>query len=207
MASDDENARHRIPHNCKKLANREELVMLRFSKKRVICAAAAVLFTGMSFSIYVAAEPGASGRPRPVVVGSTASPKVDRAAIDRGRYLVKTAGCNDCHTAGYAAAAGNVGESMWLLGDNVGWEGPWGTTYPINLRLFMESITAEQWLQIARTPARPPMPWFALRDMTDDDLLAIYHYARSLGAAGKHAPSYVPPGQTAKTPVIKFPAG
>ena len=73
--------------------------MKGFSKKRVVCAAAAVLVTGMSFSVFVSAEPGESGRPRPVVVGPTAA-KADRAAIERGRYVVKTAGCNDCQSAG-----------------------------------------------------------------------------------------------------------
>jgi len=40
------------------------------SRKRIISAAAAVLFTGMFFSVFVATQPGESGRPRPVVVGA-----------------------------------------------------------------------------------------------------------------------------------------
>lgn len=35
-------------------------------------------------------------------------------------------------------------------------------------------------------------------DMTDQDLLAIYHYVRALGPAGQPAPEYVPPGQAAQ---------
>ncbi|MGH8176329.1 MAG: c-type cytochrome [Steroidobacter sp.] len=174
-------------------------------RKRVVCAAAAVLMTGLSSTVFVSAEPRTLESRG--VSAPTRAPKVDLVKVERGRYIVKTAGCNDCHTAGYALAAGDVDESRWLMGDSLGWEGPWGTTYPINLRLFMQNLTAEQWVQIARQPARPPMPWFALRDMTDADLTAIYHYVRSLGAAGGAAPSYVPPGQTAQTPVVKFPAG
>jgi hypothetical protein len=49
------------------------------------------------------------------------------------------------------------------------------------------------------------MPWFALRDMSDADLRAVYHYVRSLGAAGAAAPEFVAPGQTVKTPVVRFP--
>ena len=30
----------------------------------------------------------------------------DARQIEHGRYLVKISGCNDCHTAGYAAAGG-----------------------------------------------------------------------------------------------------
>lgn len=39
-------------------------------------------------------------------------PETDLAAL--GRYLVKTTGCNDCHTPGYAPSAGAVPEAQWL---------------------------------------------------------------------------------------------
>jgi hypothetical protein len=39
---------------------------------------------------------------------------------DRGRYLITIAGCNDCHTAGYADAAGKIPEKDWLTGDRIG---------------------------------------------------------------------------------------
>ena len=58
--------------------------------------------------------------------------------VKRGRYLVKTGGCNDCHTAVYAMIGGNVPEAEWLRGDEVGWRGVWGTTYATNLRLYMQ---------------------------------------------------------------------
>jgi len=38
-------------------------------------------------------------------------------AVALGRYLVQIAGCNDCHTPGYAMAAGRVDEKEWLTGD------------------------------------------------------------------------------------------
>ena len=47
--------------------------------------------------------------------------------IEWGRYLVKIAGCNDCHTPGYTMRDGNVPVSQWLLGDKLGWRGGWGT--------------------------------------------------------------------------------
>ena len=37
--------------------------------------------------------------------------------IERGRYLVKVGGCNDCHTAGYGMSAGKIAEKDWLQGD------------------------------------------------------------------------------------------
>lgn len=128
------------------------------------------------------------------------------AQAQRGRYLVLIAGCNDCHTAGYAQTGGKVPEQDWLAGDSIGWNGPWGTTYAINLRLFVKDMTAAQWLATVRsTVSRPPMPSIALRTMTDDDLLGIYHYIRSLGPAGKAAPAYLPPGSKPATPVVRFP--
>jgi mono/diheme cytochrome c family protein len=131
----------------------------------------------------------------------------DDPAVERGRYLAKIAGCNDCHTAGYPQAAGLVPESEWLKGDALGWRGPWGTTYPGNLRLYADQITEEQWLAVARTARfRPPMPWFALRDMTDEDLVGLYRFLRYLGPAGEPAPDYVPPDQEPKGPYVSFPA-
>ena len=133
--------------------------------------------------------------------------KPQNAQVERGRYLVKVTGCNDCHTSGYAMSGGKVPESQWLMGDKLGWQGPWGTTYAINLRLYMTSMSESGWVQTARSmKARPPMPWFALHDMTDQDLKAIYHYVQWLGPAGELAPTYVPPGREAKGPVVRFPA-
>lgn len=127
--------------------------------------------------------------------------------IQRGRYLVKTSGCNDCHTPGYIMSEGNVDASQWLLGDNFGWSGPWGTTYGSNLRLFMKDMSEYQWVQAARTmKRRPPMPWFNLNAMSEDDLVAIYHFTRSLGEPGQPAPAYVPPGGKPKTAFAQFPA-
>ena len=124
--------------------------------------------------------------------------------VARGHYLVSTSGCNDCHTPGYPQSGGSIPENEWLTGNPVGFQGPWGTTYPANLRLLMQSISEKEWLQQARMEARPPMPWFALRDMTDDDLRAIYRYVNSLGAKGEPAPQYAPPGQAVNTPYIEF---
>jgi len=133
--------------------------------------------------------------------------KSDDPQINRGRYLVQLGGCNDCHTAGYAPSGGKVPEAQWLLGDALGWHGPWGTTYATNLRLYMQDLTEDQWVKKAKTlNARPPMPWFNVRDMTTGDLRAMYRYIRSLGPAGKSAPAYLPPDKTPPEPVVRFPA-
>jgi mono/diheme cytochrome c family protein len=127
--------------------------------------------------------------------------------VERGRYLVQIAGCNDCHTAGYAQAGGKIPEKDWLLGDRLGFRGPWGTTYPANLRLVMSKMTESDWMKTAQTmKLRPPMPWFALRDMNKEDVRAIYRFVRHLGPAGVPAPTFVPPNQTPSGPYVQFPA-
>ena len=126
--------------------------------------------------------------------------------VARGRYLVQIAGCNDCHTPGYPESGGKVPEAQWLTGDALGWRGPWGTTYPTNLRLYMQDLTEEEWVKKGKTlNARPPMPWFNVRDMSASDLRALYRYIRHLGPAGKPAPAYLPPGQTPAGPYVQFP--
>jgi mono/diheme cytochrome c family protein len=124
--------------------------------------------------------------------------------LERGRYLVKIGGCNDCHTPGYPEKAGAVPETEWLVGVPVGFQGPWGTTYPANLRIAMNAMTEAQWMTNARKPMKPPMPWFNLRDMTDADLRAMYRFVKSLGPAGKPAPDFVPPGGKVATPFVVF---
>jgi mono/diheme cytochrome c family protein len=127
--------------------------------------------------------------------------------INRGRYLIKIGGCNDCHTANYPASGGKVPEAQWLTGDALGWNGPWGTTYATNLRLYMQDLTEEQWVKKAKTlSARPPMPWFNVQAMSASDLRAMYRYVRSLGPAGKPAPDYLPPDKAPTGPVVRFPA-
>jgi mono/diheme cytochrome c family protein len=137
--------------------------------------------------------------------GSTAAAtSAERTVLERGRYLVGIGGCNDCHTAGFAQSAGDVPEGDRLTGNPVGFQGPWGTTYPANLRLVVQTLTETQWLVTARTAMRPPMPWFNLRDAKDDDLRAMYRYIRSLGPKGDPAPAYAAPGQPVNTPYIVF---
>jgi len=135
-----------------------------------------------------------------LAAGAQAQPPGGDAELGRGRYLVATSGCNDCHTAGYMQQNGQVPEAEWLTGDSIGWQGAWGTTYAANLRLLFQQIDEKTWLERARQAMRPPMPTPSLRAMSDADLRAIYRYVRSLGAKGQPALAYVPPGGKVKTP-------
>ncbi|GAD20659.1 hypothetical protein [Acidovorax sp. MR-S7] len=131
------------------------------------------------------------------------APEFDTKQIERGRYLVRTTGCNDCHTPRYAQRGGNVAEKDWLIGDAMGWHGPWGTTFPTNLRKTVRAMTEQQWLEYAGSvKTRPPMPWFSLHAMEQDDLRAIYRFVYSLGDSGHAVPAALPPGRKPATPYV-----
>jgi hypothetical protein len=124
---------------------------------------------------------------------------------EAGKYLVMVAGCNDCHTPGFAENDGKIPESEWLTGSPVGFRGPWGTTYPSNLRLFLQTLSEEEWLKVAHTRnSMPPMPWPSLHSMSNQDLISIYRYIKSLGPKGNPAPLYSGPDTEPNTPYFIF---
>lgn len=137
----------------------------------------------------------------------TAAPEApsDAELVARGEYLIRTTGCNDCHTPDYGPRQGEVPTSEWLVGSPVGFKGPWGTTYASNLRLRLAEMDETQWLDFsAKLKTRPIMPDFAVRAMTADDRRAIYRFVRSLGPGGQPAPAFVPPGQPAQPPYFEL---
>jgi len=154
-------------------------------------ASAVITLAGLAIAAVTASVAG----PAPVSTDSS---------IAHGQYLVTITGCHDCHTAGHLQSAGHTPANGWLTGQSVGFQGPWGTTYPANLRLTVQSMTEAQWLVFARAEKRPPMPWFNLKAMSDRDLIDIYRFIRSLGPAGEAVPAAVPPGGKVNTPFILF---
>ena len=125
----------------------------------------------------------------------------------QGKYIVEIGGCNDCHTAGYAMSGAQMPEDQWLLGDSLGYRGPWGTTYPANLRTYFSRMSEDEWVEVAKTiKTRPPMPWWALNALKESDSRALYRYINSLGAADNEVPAYVPPTEEPAMPYLQFPA-
>jgi len=145
----------------------------------------------------------------PMLKGQAPKPAAaaPNATIERGRYIVEIGGCNDCHTAGYAEAGGKAAEADRLKGDTLGYRGPWGTTYPTNLRLSIGKLTEDAWVKYAKTlMTRPPMPWFNIQAMTEADQRALYQYVKSMpGAAGTASPAFLTPDKAPKQPYIQWP--
>lgn len=127
--------------------------------------------------------------------------------LARGRYMLVTGHCNNCHTANYGAVEGNVPDSDWLKGSRAGHRGNWGTTYPTNLRTNVALMTESHWVAYARSvKSRPPMPWWALHETTTEDLSAMYQFIKNLGPVGEPAPTFLPPDREPTPPYSHWPA-
>lgn len=140
------------------------------------------------------------------VSASDKAKTVAKTPEQQGKYLVMIGGCNDCHTPGYMESDGkSPAESEWLTGSPVGFRGPWGTTFPSNLRLFVEETSEDDFVKIAKSrKLKPPMPWPSLNNMDEEDLRAIHAYIKSLGPKGQRAPEYVEPDQEPAFPYFEF---
>lgn len=123
--------------------------------------------------------------------------------VARGRYLVGFGSCNDCHTPGWRESDGTIPVARWMTGSSLGYRGPWGTSYPTNVRLEFQRISEEDWLFMVRTRSGHwPMVWHDLRLLGTDDQRAIYRFVRSLGPKGTQAPAGLPPSVEPATPFI-----
>lgn len=127
--------------------------------------------------------------------------------IARGKYLSVLGGCNDCHTPG--GMYGGPDMERTLSGSELGWTGPWGTTYPSNLTPDTETgIGAWTEADIVKalkigqrpdgSPLLPPMPWPNTAQLTDEDLAALAAYLKSIPAVKHAVPARVAPGVVAK---------
>jgi hypothetical protein len=141
--------------------------------------------------------------------GATASD----VSVERGLRVSIVSGCHDCHTEGYRESDGNVKQEKSLKGSGLGWRGPWGTTYATNLRLTVEPLSEDGFVLFLSTlKTLPPMPWYRVRAMEENDVRSLYRYIKSLGEAGKQAPTAIGPDAEPMTPYVvldppKPPAG
>ena len=164
-------------------------------------------FPASAFAFVVIACLIAACRPQATPTAPQPVPTVQavEGLVAHGEYIVRIAGCNDCHTAGYVPSGGQVPKTQWLTGSSLGYHGPWGTTYATNLRLTIARLTEQEWMAYsASLRTRPIMPDFMLREMREADRRAIWHFIRSLGPAGEAMPAALPPGVTPPLPYFQL---
>jgi len=143
--------------------------------------------------------------------GATAAHAAD-SQIERGKYLVTIAGCNDCHTPGYFL--GKPDFSRTLGGSDVGFAIPGvGAFVGRNLTPDKETglgdWTDQQILAALTTGMRPDgrklapvMPWQELAALAPDDAKAIVAYLRSLPPVNNAVPGPFGPSDTPSTLVF-----
>jgi hypothetical protein len=151
--------------------------------------------------------------------------------VERGKYLVSSIGCSDCHTPKLFTEKGmeldetrllsghnqndplpkvdkNALTNGWVLfaGDLTAAVGPWGVSFAANLTpddtgigtwTFDNFKTAIQkgkykGLEGSRD-LLPPMPWEMYRNMSEDDLRAIFSYLKSLPKVQNLVPAPIAP--------------
>jgi mono/diheme cytochrome c family protein len=127
----------------------------------------------------------------------------EEISVERGLQVSIIGGCHDCHTAGYVEAEGKIDPAKAFKGSAVGWRGPWGTTYALNLRLTANTLSESGFvLNMKSLKTLPPMPWFNVRAMSESDLASLYRYIKSLGDPGVQPAQFARPDEEPTTPFV-----
>lgn len=95
------------------------------------------------------------------------------------------------------------------------WAGPWGVSFPINLTpdgptgignwtpdIFIKAMRTGKHMGYGR-PILPPMPWFSVAVLNDNDLKALFAYLRSIPPIKNQVPDPVPPNMVAQASNFK----
>jgi mono/diheme cytochrome c family protein len=154
----------------------------------------------------------------------TTSPAAAADKVARGKYIVSTAGCHDCHTPWKMGPKGPepdmtralsghpqdfklppapAPQGPWIMtaaATNTAWAGPWGVSFTANLtpdretglgkwtqRNFTETIRTGRHMGRGRE-VLPPMPIQVYRNLTDEDLEAVFSYLQSIPAISNRVP-------------------
>lgn len=103
---------------------------------------------------------------------------------------------------------GVLGPKKWGAisnNDLTAWVGPWGVSFAANLTPDKETglgaWTEETFITAMRSGKHqgtgrnilPPMPWFSLAALTDDDLKSIFAFLHSIPAVKNKVPQPIPP--------------
>jgi mono/diheme cytochrome c family protein len=99
-----------------------------------------------------------------------------------------------------------VASAAW---DLTAWSGPWGVSYAMNLTpdentgigswsedTFVQALRTGRHMGVSR-PILPPMPWANFRNLSDEDLRAMYAYLRSIKPVHNRVPEPALPARLA----------
>ena len=190
------------------------------SSRRIVMLFVLAL-TALSGAIAHAVSPASAS----VLTGPSPS-----ARIERGAYLVRTMGCNDCHTplkmgpkgpepdmtralTGHPAdlimpppPALPPGPWTWVAAaTNTAFAGPWGVSFTANLTPDRETglgeWTEEMFIQTMKTGRHqgkgreilPPMPYFIVGALNDEDIKSLFAYLQSLPPVRNRVPQPIDP--------------
>jgi hypothetical protein len=113
--------------------------------------------------------------------------------IEKGKYLVKVADCSGCHTAWEAPVnPGLFGGGNFIERQN-------DSTFSSNITFDQSGISYDEniFIQIIRSGKSGTlsgvMPWIVFKNMTDEDLKAIYAYLKTMKPVRHYVNNISPP--------------
>jgi cytochrome c553 len=157
----------------------------------------------LAAAVFVLAATAACTQAPPPPPPAPAAPV--QSPVERGKYIVSAAGCDDCHTPLMMGPNGPEPklDAPWMAAGSTtmtAWAGPWGISYTANLTpdqntglgiwtedMFINAIRQGKHMGTSR-PILPPMPWQVIKNYTDDDLKAIFAFLKSLPPVANHVP-------------------
>jgi mono/diheme cytochrome c family protein len=149
----------------------------------------------------------------------------EAAAVERGRALVASHACTDCHTpmkfdarlgmpvpdrdrflSGHPAGAPvpaslTPGTGLAIGETNTSFRFPFGVVYAANLtpdetglkgwseEMFVKALKTGKHMGGTGRPIYPPMPWTSFRNLSEQDLRAVYAYLRTLKPVRNDVPA------------------
>jgi hypothetical protein len=186
-----------------------------------------VVFVAALISLSTAIANAVDSRPAGRTAPSTG------ARLERGAYLVRTMGCNDCHTPFKMGERGPEpdmsraltghpsdlvmppppelppGPWTWIGAEtNTAFAGPWGVSFTANLTPDPETglgkWTEEMFIATMKTgrhegkgrPVLPPMPWFVVGALNDEDIKSLFAYLQSLTPVRNRVPAPIDPPES-----------
>jgi mono/diheme cytochrome c family protein len=151
-----------------------------------------------------------------VIFGAAGASAAD-PQVERGKYLVTIASCNDCHTPGYFL--GKPDFSRTLAGSDVGFTIPGlgafvGRNLTPDKETGLGNWTDDQIVSAITAGIRPDgrrlapvMPWKGLSHLSSDDAYAIVAYLRSLPPIKNAVPGPFGPKEIPSTLVFTIVPG